>query len=243
MAMARAEMSLAAVRASTAGNENSRAHATIDQEISAEALAEELKTLADAMFQFVERLTEISHKSLPLRKAIDLLKKIQTDSTQDATNDQAILEKTECCMGTSDDLISVDKKGWNYHYWEETVRIHRQSPDIAGGADVNEDDLRWFCLRGETQVIVFLVIMQRQVAAIQVVPRTVKLPQILLTDSTEDIPVVQQSLLPTAQPVQKTRRFRSCSVLTRWLITLLCRFPPSTGRGEDSRDATVSENR
>ena len=58
--MARAEMSLAAVPASAAGNENSCAHATIDQE---------LKTLADAMFQFAERLTEISHKSLPLRRA------------------------------------------------------------------------------------------------------------------------------------------------------------------------------
>ena len=51
MAMARAEMSPAAVPASTAGNEISRAHATIDQEISAKALAEELKTLTDALFQ------------------------------------------------------------------------------------------------------------------------------------------------------------------------------------------------
>ena len=102
MAMARAEMSLAAVPASTAGNENSRVHTTIDQE---------LKTLADAMFQLAERLTEISHKSLPLRKAIDLLKKIQTDSTQDAANDQPITDETDCCMGISDDLISVDKRG------------------------------------------------------------------------------------------------------------------------------------
>ena len=128
--MARAEMSLAAVPASTAGNENSRVHATIDQE---------LKTLADAMFQFAERLTEMSHKSLPLRRAIDLLKKIQTDSTQDAANDQAIIDKTDCCMGISDDLISVDKKGLNYQDCEELVRIRKQSPDITGGADFNED--------------------------------------------------------------------------------------------------------
>ena len=132
MAMARAEMSLAAVPASTAGNENSRVHTTIDQE---------LKTLADAMFQLAERLTEISHKSLPLRKAIDLLKKIQNDSTQDAANDQAITDKTDCCMGISDDLISVDKRGLNYQHCEELIRIRRRSPDIAGGADVNEDDL------------------------------------------------------------------------------------------------------
>ena len=45
MARTRAEMSLVAVPVSTAGNENSRVHATINQE---------LKTLADAMFQFAE---------------------------------------------------------------------------------------------------------------------------------------------------------------------------------------------
>ena len=239
--MASAEMSLAAVPASTAGNENSRVHSTIHQE---------LKTLADAMFQFAERLTEISHKSLPLRRAIDLLKKIQTDSTQDAANDQAIIDKTDRCMGISEDLISVDKKGLNCQDCGELVRIRKQSPDIAGGADVNEDDLdaragcqgivfgcttdenediaplthlittrlrkrlsdvrknddlRWFRPNGETQIIDFPVTMRRQVAAIQIVPEFVKLPQTLLIDSTEDIPVVQQSLLPTAQTFQKTR--------------------------------------
>ena len=207
-------MSLAAVPASTAGNENSRVHTTIEQE---------LETLADAMFQFAERLTEISHKSLPLRKAIDLLKKIQIDSTQDAANDQAITDKTDCCN----------------QYCEELIRIRRRSPDIAGGAEVNEDDLdaragyqgiefgyttdenedtaplthlittrsgkslsdvrkngdlRWFRPHGETQGIDFPVIRQQQVTAIQVVPGTVKLPQTLLIDSNEDIPVVQQSL-------------------------------------------------
>ena len=115
--MTRAEMSLAAVPVSTAGNENSRVHATIDQE---------LKTLADAMFQFAERLTEISHKSLPLRRAIDLLKKIQTDSTQDAANDQAIIDKTDRCTGISDDLVSFDKKGIKLP-GQALVRIRTQS--------------------------------------------------------------------------------------------------------------------
>ena len=132
MAMTRAEMSLAAGPVSTAGNENSRVLATIDQE---------LKTLADAMFQFAERLTEISHKSLPFRRTIDLFKKTQTDSTQDAANGQAIIDKTDCCVGISEDHIIVDKKGLNYQDCEEVVRIRKQSPDIAGGADVNEDDL------------------------------------------------------------------------------------------------------
>ena len=45
--------------------------------------------------------------------------------------------------------------------------------------------------------------MQRQVAAIHVEPSTAELPQTLLTDSAEDIPVVQQSWLPTVQTVQK----------------------------------------
>ena len=76
-------------------------------------------------FSFVEQLTEISHKSLPLRKATDLLKKIQTDSTQDAANDQAIIDKTDCCKDISDDLISVDKNGLNYQDCEELVRIRR----------------------------------------------------------------------------------------------------------------------
>ena len=153
-------------------------------------------------------------------------------------------------MGISDDLISVDKIGLNYHCCEELVRIRRQSPDVAGGADVNEDhldtragyqgiefgyttnenedtallthlittrlvkrlsdvrkndDLRWFRPQGETQGIDFPVIMQQQVAAIQAVPGVVKLPQTLLIDGTEYIPVMQQSLLPTAQTVQKTK--------------------------------------
>ena len=46
-----------------------------------------------------------------------------------------------------------------------------------------------------------LVIMQRQVAAVQVVPCTVELPQTLLLDSVEDIPVVQ---VPRVQVVEKT---------------------------------------
>ena len=136
-------MSLAAVPASTAGNENSRVHTTIDQE---------LKTLADAMFQLAERLTEISHKSLPLRMAIDLLKKIQNRLDAGCCERPAITDKTDCCMGISDDLISVDKRGLNYHCCEELVRIRRQSPDIAGGADVNEDDLD---ARASYQGIVF----------------------------------------------------------------------------------------
>ena len=153
MAVAMAEMSLAAVPASTAGNENSRAHATIDQEISVKAFAEELKTLTDALFQFAERLTEISHKSLPLKKAIDLLNKMQTDSTQDTANDQVVIDKTDRCMGVADDLISIDKKGLNFQNCEELVRIRRQSPDIAGGADVNEDDLD---VRAGNQGIMFV---------------------------------------------------------------------------------------
>ena len=43
--------------------------------------------------------------------------------------------------------------------------------------------------------------MQRQVAVVQVVPRTVELPQTLLIDRVEDTSVAQQSLLPTAQTV------------------------------------------
>ena len=45
------------------------------------------------------------------------------------------------------------------------------------------------------------VIMQRQVGAVQVVPKTVELPQTLLIDSVEDIPVVQ---VPRVQVVEKT---------------------------------------
>ena len=73
-------------------------------------------------------------------------------------------------------------------------------------SDVRKNyDLRWFRPQGETQIIDFPVIIQRQVAADQVVPAIVKLPQTLLIDSAEDIPVVQQSLLPTAQTIQKTK--------------------------------------
>ena len=81
-----------------------------------------------------------------------------------------------------------------------TNRLGKRLSDVR-----KNDDLRWFGPHGETQIIDFPVIMQRQVAAVQVAREIVKLPQTLLIDSTEDIPVVQQILLPTAQTVQKTK--------------------------------------
>ena len=42
---------------------------------------------------------------------------------------------------SADDFSSVDRKGSNYQDCEVLFTINRQSPDIAGGADVNKDDL------------------------------------------------------------------------------------------------------
>ena len=39
------------------------------------------------------------------------------------------------------DDLSVDRKGSNHQDCEELLSINRQRPDIAGGANVNEDDL------------------------------------------------------------------------------------------------------
>ena len=63
-----------------------------------------------------------------------------------------------------------------------TNRLGKRLSDVR-----KNDDLRWFRPHGETQIIDFPVIMQRQVAAVQVAREIVKLPQTLLIDSTEDI--------------------------------------------------------
>ena len=49
--------------------------------------------------------------------------------------------KVQCFTGVADDLNSADKNGLDYQECEILVRIRRQSPDTAGGADVNKDDL------------------------------------------------------------------------------------------------------
>ena len=79
--------------------------------------------------------------------------------------------------------------------------------------------------QGETQIIDFPVIMQRQVAAVQVAPEIVKLPQTLLIDSTEGIPVVQQSLLPTAQTIQKTKEIPQLQCIDKVVVNPVVQVP------------------
>ena len=124
----------------------------------------------------------------------------------------------------ADDFSSVVRKGSNYQDCEELCSINRQRPDIAGGANVNEDELDVkACNQGivfgyttdetvNTALLTHLItsrlgkrmtdfpmITQRQDAA-----GAVELPQTLLIDSVEDTPVVQQSSLPTVHTAQKT---------------------------------------
>ena len=62
----------------------------------------------------LEALSEANHRPDCDNELAKVCENTQTESRQDAANDQAIIDKTDCCTDVADDLSSVDRKGLIY---------------------------------------------------------------------------------------------------------------------------------
>ena len=65
-----------------------------------------------------------------------------------------------------------------------------------------------------------LVVMQQQMP----VQKTAETSQLQFPNKVDEMPVAVQRQIPWSRLFRRPWRFHSCSVLTRWLMTLLCRF-------------------
>ena len=133
-----AEMSLTAMRASTAGNEKSRAQTTIDQEISVKAFAAKLKALADVTQEssssslhvttdlkgltevsLVRRLSKQEHFATPAQVSPRM-------STITKFGAVAVDDPFVRVNGLiTDSMSSVNRQRWNYQDREILFHINR----------------------------------------------------------------------------------------------------------------------
>ena len=135
------------------------------------------------------------------RRTLPSLKQLPRHSTV-ADEEGALLRRqlrADAMCADAREIFATTKKNLEQGIAEVQEARWTQSQDLdLDDNSIAENTQIGFPLHADPDVP---VAMQRQVAAVQVVPRTAELPQTLLIDSVEDFPVVQ---VPRVQVVEKT---------------------------------------